>query len=168
MIHFFDTPCKESVRTDNLFGICDDQNGEKAYTEVDNSEKWIAIIKNEQQIEVTFTAIDNCIILLKEGTNDQEKSCDGMITFLDSIYLVELKNQGSKGWIPGAFKQLESTIKFIQRDPNFATFKYKKAIACNRKRKYPRFTTIDSERNKRFFKTYGFRIGIQAEIIIKT
>ena len=48
---------------------------------------------------------------------------------------------------------------------NLIDFKYKKAFACNKN--HPRFATIDNERNKRFFKEYGFRIDVQGTINIK-
>jgi len=165
--NFFITNCKEPERTDVLFGICDDENEDKAYTDIENEDKWIAIVKNEMQEPVSFTAIDNCLDVLKEGTNDQESTCDGMLTFNQYLYLVELKNQNTSGWKPRAFEQLENTIQLIKQDPNFDRFKYKKAFACNKKKKRPRFKTSDNERNRRFFAKYGFRIGIQSTIVIK-
>lgn len=164
--NFFETDCKESPKTDSLFGLCDDENGEKAYTDIENNNKWIAIVENGTQKPISFTAIDNCLEIFKEGTNDKESTCDGMLTFGQHLYLVELKNTPSGGWKLDAFKQLENTVKLIQLNPKFVEFKYKKAFACNRRRKYPRFTTIDNERNKRFFMNYGFRIGIQIKIVI--
>ncbi len=71
-VDFFNTRCKESALTNREFGICDNEDGSKAYTDVDNSPKWIAVVNNETQIEVTFTAIDNCIEILKEGTKKKK------------------------------------------------------------------------------------------------
>lgn len=158
------TNCTEKPRKDRLFGICDDQDGEKAYSHNETPENWIAIVVNNNEELVTFTAIDNCIIVFKPGTKDQESTCDGVLTWNDSIYLVELKIQAAGGWLPKSIKQLENTIKLIS--PEFLkNFKYKKAYACNRK--HPNFTTIDNEFNKRFFRDYGFRIDAQREISIK-
>ena len=67
-VNFFETDCKEDTRKEKQFGICDDQNGTKAYTNTTDSTKWIAIVKNVKEIDVSFTAIDNCIIVFKEGT----------------------------------------------------------------------------------------------------
>jgi len=165
-LDFFGTDCGEPPRNENLFGICDDQDGTKAYTETQQKDKWIATIKNDNQITVTFTAIDNCIIILKKGTQNKESSCDGMLTFKNSIFLIELKNQGTGGWLPTAKNQLKNTIKLLEQNINLNDFKYKKAYACNRR--HPSFTTIDNEYSKRFFKeTNGFRIDAQAEIVIK-
>lgn len=165
-VNFFETNCKEVSRNDKLFGICDDQNGTKAYTDHINDTNWIAKVKNDNQIDVSFTAIDNCIIVFKEGTKDKESSCDGMLTFDQSLYLVELKKQGAGGWISDAKRQLENTIKLILENHDLSNFRYKKAFACNRK--HPNFTVIDTAERKSFFeRTGGFRIDAQAEIVIK-
>ncbi len=111
--NFFETECQEDARTNAEFGICDDENGEKAYTTKEESNSWIATVKNDLQKNIVFTAIDNCIEILKEGTNDQERTCDGMLTFDNHLYLIELKNQMTGSWKSDAFNQLENTIKLI-------------------------------------------------------
>jgi hypothetical protein len=166
-INFFESSCKEPARIDSLFGICDDQIGTKAYTDITNVNKWIANVKNNKSVSITFTAIDNCIEVLREGTNDKESSCDGMLVFEDSIYLVELKEQGTGGWIKDAREQLENTIKHIEANnkQNLNMFRYKKAYACNKK--HPKFTTINNESGMRFFLETKFRFDANAEIVIK-
>lgn len=165
-VNFFETDCKEPSRKEKQFGIFDDQNGTKAYTDLTDSTKWIAKVANDKEIDITFTAIDNCIIVYKEGTKEKESSCDGMLTFAQSIYLVELKKQRTGGWISDAKGQLENTIKLISENHDLSNFRYKKAFACNRK--HPSFTVIDTSERKSFFeRTEGFRIDVQAEIVIK-
>lgn len=165
-IIFFETHCTEPSIKEKQFGICDDQNGKKAYTNIVDPTKWIAKVKNESEIEVSFTAIDNCILAYKEGTKEKESSCDGMLTFAESLYLVELKKQGTGGWIADAKSQLENTIRLIYENHELSGFRYKKAFACNKK--HPNFTVIDSAERKSFFKrTKGFIIDVQAEIVIK-
>lgn len=163
---FFETDCEESSRNDKLFGICDDQNGQRAFTDTTDYKKWIAKVINNNETDVKFTAIDNCIIVLKVGTKNKESSCDGMLTFSQSLYLVELKKQGTGGWIGDAKEQLENTIKLISKKHDLSNFKYKKAFACNKK--HPNFTVIDAAERKSFFeRTNGFRFDTQAEIVIK-
>ena len=165
-VNFFETPCREPARNNLVFGICDDQHGSKAYTADDFfREKWIAIVKNGQQLEITFTPIDNCIPIYKEGTGDEESTCDGMLTFSSSLFLVELKNWGTGGWLPKAIKQLRNTIELINANHDLSVFKYKKAYACNKK--HPNFSVFDNEMRKEFFMKTKFRIDIQAEIVIK-
>lgn len=165
MINFSEPTCREQPRTDNIFGICDDQDNTKAYSDTMDNNKWIATVRNYNNVQVLFTAIDNCTIILKPGTKDKESTCDGMLTFNNYIYLVELKKQGTGGWLPDAIGQLENTMRLMYATPFLKTFKYKKAFACNRK--HPNFTVIGSELNKRMFREYGFRIDAQADIVIQ-
>ncbi|GAB1419710.1 hypothetical protein MASR2M12_24750 [Bacteroidales bacterium] len=137
------------------FGICDDQNGTKAYTDTSDDTKWIAKVTNDNEIDISFTAIDNCIIVYKAGTKEKESSCDGMLTFSESLYLVELKVQG-KDWIPKAKRQLENTIKLITENHKLSNFKFKKAYACNRK--HPNFNVLEASEKKSFFDKTGFRL----------
>ncbi|MDY0077324.1 MAG: hypothetical protein RBR87_08620 [Bacteroidales bacterium] len=165
-MNFLETDCKKPAKTDNTFGISDDQDGNKAYTSLTDNEKWIDKVTNHVNFTISFIAIDNCIIVFKEGTKDKENTCDGMLTFHESLYLVELKKQGTGGWLPDAKSQLENTIKLLHENHDLSAFKYKKAYDCNKK--HPTFTVIDAAERKAFFeKTNRFRIDAQTEIVIK-
>lgn len=112
-----------------------------------------------------FTPIDNCIIVYKGGTKDKESTYDGMLTFTDSLYLVELKDKGHAGWKTEAINQLENTIRLMNEFHKLDTIRYKKAYACNKK--YPNFKVIDAAERKAFFhRTNGFRLDVQAEITV--
>lgn len=161
-IDFFNDSCQESQRTDSLFGICDDENGQKAYTDIKNKDKWIGIVINKDGKQITFTAIDHCIEILKPGSKDKESTCDGMLISGSYLFLVELKIQGTKGWESKAIDQLENTIKLLNLNSDLRGFRYKKAFACNKK--YPYFHETDNERNLRFFRQYGFRFHVGADI----
>lgn len=164
-INFLETPCKEPNRTDKLFGICDKQDGSKAFNDVEDQQKWIAFVKNEQAKSISFTPIDNCIQIFKDGGKDQESTCDGMLTFENSLYLVELKEK-EKSWLMEATKQLKNTIRLLRLHHDLSAFKYKKAYACNKK--HPYFKALDYSFRKDFFRrTDGFRIDAQTEIAIK-
>jgi hypothetical protein len=158
---FFNSTCQESPINEKLFGICDDENGKKAYTNTSDTSKWIATVKNDKKKELVFTAVDKCII--KDSEQEGRGRCDGMLTSSEHLYFVELKNE-AREWISDAIDQLESTIKFFLENHDVATYRHKKAFACN-KRHRP-FKVVDNERNNRFFRTYGFRIDVQAEIIV--
>jgi len=165
-VDFFDTPCKEPARIDTLFGICDDQDGVSiAYTDNSNQDKWVAIVINKNETEVAFTPIDHCITILKEGTKDEESLCDGMLTFQNSLYLVELKEKEKNAWQSEAIAQLENTIRLLQANHDLSAFKYKKAYVCNKK--HPNFSVYDNEKQKALFSKTKFRIDIQSEILIK-
>lgn len=158
---FFNVACQEPPFKHVLFGICDDQKGGKAFTDVADKSKWVATVKNDTEKALVFTAIDKCVI-----QDHQEKGrgrCDGMLTSDTLLYLVELKDM-KPPWQTGALEQLISTIEFLIQHHDISAFKHKKAFACNRKR--PHFQEIDNEFNLAFYRKYGFRIDIQAEIII--
>lgn len=165
-VNFFENACQELPRLDLSFGLCDNQDGSKAYSSTSEEDNWIAAVKNDGSKEVTFTPIDQCIIILRKGTKEREKSCDGMLTFENSLFLMELKDRVTGGWISEAKKQLENTIRQLQKHHDINEIKYKKAFACNKR--HPNFTIVDSSEKKAFFeRTKGFRIDIQAEIVIK-
>lgn len=160
-IDFFKKGCTESPISEQRFGLCDDQNGTKAYTDTINPNNWIAIVKNENRTVLNFTAIDKCVI--KDHEYPERGRCDVMLTSKDHIYFVELKKE-RYDWIQGAIEQLESTIQFFIENHDITRFKHKKAFACNKR--HTRFAVIDNELNLRFFKMYGVRIDAQAKIIV--
>lgn len=160
-INFFKRSCQEPPLNHALFGLCDDQDGRKAYTDVTDNTKWVATVKNDKRKEVVFTAIDKCVI--KDGEERGRGRCDCMLTASDLIYFIELKDEVPP-WQTSAKEQLESTIQFFIENHDINIYKHKKAFACNKKRS--KFVVIDNEENKSFFEKYKFRIDIQAEIII--
>jgi len=160
-LDFFRVSCKYPPISNTVFGLCDNEDGSKAYPDLKNRENWIAEVKNDNQLEIVFTAIDKCVI------NDHEyggvRRCDGMLTTNQHLYLVELKNQ-IPPWQSGAIEQLVSTIELLVGAHDLSFYKKKKAFACNKKRE--RFVVIDNEFNLKLFKQTGFRIDVQAEIIV--
>jgi hypothetical protein len=159
---FFKVDCQEPAIDASLFGLCDDQNGTKAYTRISNSEDWIATVKNDNRRKICFTAIDKCVI--KDHEEPGRGRCDGMLTSPGQfIYFVELKDQ-AKNWIMDAIEQLESTIQFFIENHDISIYKHKKAFACNKRHQH--FQETDNELNIRFFRTYGVRIDVQAEVIV--
>lgn len=160
-MNFFNTGCQEPPITDKTFGICDDDNGGKAYTNKTDRETWIATVKNDNQKTIIFTAIDKCII--KDSEEPGRGRCDGMLTFSDYLYFVELKSE-PKGWISDAIVQLESTIRFFRESHKTHSFRHKKAFICNKK--HPHFHEINNEINLQFYRLYGFRLDVQAAIIV--
>jgi hypothetical protein len=159
-MNFFLAKCQEPPIADALFGLCDNQEGSKAYSNITDPSKWIAVVKNSSNKTCIFTAIDKCVI------NDDEEigrgRCDGMLTTEDQIFFVELKDI-RQSWIKDAIKQLESTVQFFLANHDISVYRHKKAVACNKK---GRFQVIDNELNLRFFRTYGIRLDVQADIII--
>lgn len=162
-LNFFDTPCKEPALNHQEFGICDPENGTKAYTTTAEKGTWGATVKNENRMSVAFTAIDKCV--LHDGDYPGRGRCDGMLTTDKHLYLVELKNTKFSEDAAG-LKQIESTIQFLQEyhPDKLDSYTHKKGFVCNKRR--PQFQVIENEKMRKFRDTYGFRIDLQAKVVI--
>lgn len=163
-LNFFRVDCQYQPITLNAFGLCDNQDGSKAFPDIDAANResqWIAKVKNDDNLPIVFTAIDKCV--LQDNEHKGRGRCDGMLTTEDHLYLVELKNQDPP-WRSHAIDQLDSTIQFILDNHDINQFKKRKAFACNKKRDM--FVVIDNEFNKMFYRKTTFRIDIQAEIVV--
>lgn len=160
-LNFLVNNCREPVRKDLLFGLCDDQDGKKAYSNSDDPTKWIATVKNNNALVLAFTPIDKCVI--HDDEYPGRGRCDGMLTSSEHLYFIELKDE-AKGWITGAIEQLESTIGFFKENHDINSFRHKRAFACNKQHRH--FQETDNEFNLSFFRKHSVRIDIQAEIIV--
>ena len=96
-INFFKSTC-QSQTNQYKFGLCDDPNEDPAYidTDIDDCSKWIATVENNQEIEVIFTAIDNCIEILRSN-GEKENRCDGMLTYNNHIIFKLYNNSRRRG-----------------------------------------------------------------------
>jgi hypothetical protein len=164
-INFFDANC-QSQTNQYKFGLCDDPNKDKdpAYIDTVDCSKWIAIVENNQEIEVIFTAIDNCIeILRSDGTMDNR--CDGMLTYNNHIIFVELKERNFRNkWVGKGEEQLKNTISVFINNHDLAIYKSKKAYIANNKK--PNFQSSQITRMDKFKDETGFRLIIQNTIEI--
>lgn len=158
---FFQAGCQSGPFVQERFGLCDDQNSTPAYVNIDDQAKWVATVENPSLRDITFTAIDKCVI--QDGDEPARGRCDGMLTSSDLLYLVELKDQRSH-WQHAAIDQLESTIQFLRDAHDLSRFRHKKAYACNKRHKA--FAILDPELKRQFFQNYGFRIDLQATVVI--
>ena len=160
-LNFFKSECQSIPLVDSEFGLCDDQNGEKAYIDNSDRSKWIATVKNDALLSIVFTAVDKCVLFDHEYIG--RGRCDGMLTTSRHLYLVELKDKDPP-WQTDAIVQLESTIQFLMDNHDISAFKNRKIFASNKRR--AKFVVLDNEFNISFFKRTTFRIDIQAENIL--
>jgi hypothetical protein len=163
-INFFDTNC-QSQTNQPKFGLCDDPPPSKdpAYINIDDSGKWIAIVENNQELEVIFTAIDNCIELLRSD-GKMDNRCDGMLTYNNNIIFVELKERKytNSVWIDDGENQLRKIISVFINNHDLQIFKSKKAYIGNSKK--PQFQYSHKERMQKFRNDTGFTLIIQNTI----
>ncbi|MFO0052746.1 MAG: hypothetical protein ACLBM4_22730 [Dolichospermum sp.] len=163
-INFFDTNC-QSQTNQPKFGLCDDPppSENPAYININDSRKWIAIVENNQEINLIFTAIDKCIqILRSDGKMDNR--CDGMLTYNNNIIFVELKERKytNSVWIDDGENQLRKIISVFINNHDLQIFKSKKAYIANRKK--PQFQYSHKERMQKFRTDTGFTLSIQNTI----
>lgn len=163
-INFFDESCQTKTNQ-SKFGLCDDSSlpNTPAYIDIDVSNEetqWIAIVDNNNEIEVTFTAIDNCInINRKDGKMDSR--CDGMIIYQNHIIFVELKERNYRNsvWIEEGEQQLKNIIYLFLENNNIANYQSKKAYIANRKK--PGYQFSRKEIMQKFRNETGFILLIQ-------
>jgi hypothetical protein len=160
-LNFFKVDCQSLSINATTFGLCDNQDGTRAYSDSANPDTWIAQVMNDNKLEIVFTAVDKCVIHDHEYI--ERGRCDGMLTTENHLYLVELKDQ-EPPWQSHAINQLDSTIRFLMDSHDISHYKKRKAFASNKKR--DRFVVIDNEFNKAFYNRTTFRIDIQAEIVV--
>jgi len=158
---FFKPDCQSGPFNQAQFGLCDDQNATRAYVDTTTPEKWVATVENPSQAAVTFTAIDKCVI--QDADEPGRGRCDCMLTTDDLLYLVELKDE-KRNWMPHALEQLASTIRFLRDHHDLTRFRHKKVFACNKRHKA--FATLDNELQLQFRREYGFRIDVQATVVV--
>ncbi len=160
-IDFLHNNCVEPSTQAPEFGLCDRENGEKAYSDFENPKDWIATVKNENKQTLFFTPIDKCLIHDNEA--EGKARCDGMLHSSEHLYFIELKNK-AKNWQQEAIEQLSSTIELFKENHDINKFRHKKVFACNKQ--HPNFAIIDNEENLAFFRKYKVRLDLQAEIIV--
>ncbi len=161
---FFATLCSENARSEAEFGLCDDRSGTKAYTNIENRTQWIAVVANSQSRAIVFTALDHCLDIRSPDTGDQESLCDAMLAFDGGLFLVELKTWRTSGWIGKAEEQLRNSIALLMKQDDVSAYRCRKAYVCNRR--YPNFHYIESVRKRKFFDNTGFRLDVNATIVI--
>ena len=167
-IDFFKAECQTENISETIFGICDDEDSDiktPAYVSYDPiQDNWIATVKNQSEHCLNFTAVDNCIeILRSDGSMDNR--CDAMLTNKDNIIFVELKDQ-KECWIRHAVdEQLQTTIDHFKDNYDISQYKHKKAYACNRR--HPNFHVSYKEKMSQFFSRNRIRLSLEATIIIK-
>lgn len=162
LVDFFKAGCQTQTN-EELFGLCDDSNAtkkEKAYLDFIDKEKWIATVINNKNKEITFTAIDYCVLIWDRNI-DNPSRCDGMMNYEDTIIFIELKTRGRNTLTTD---QLEKTILPFLENVDIDNYNVKKAYVSNK----PMFAVNYTDKKDRFIKEYsGFRCYANSKIIIE-
>jgi hypothetical protein len=166
-IDFFQEKCSGQTNK-KLFGLCDDNKKPTApaYLDEKDGSKWIAVVVNEYEYDVTFLAIDNCIEIKKNDGN-MEKRCDAALFYDENFIFVELKERSAKGndWVKDAEQQLKTTITYFEQALEAEKFIKKKAYIANSE--HPKFKTSQIGRMSRFFQETGYVLRVENRIILE-
>lgn len=162
--------CKIECQTrtnERKFGIYDAEDNTPAKISYGSAHSWNAKVINETCKNVLFTAIDNCIDI-KRPNGDMDNRCDCMLTYDETLVLIELKNKRGSWQTEGLF-QIQTTLERMVDSGNgfLDTFKKRRAFVVNRKHQFPSFQESNIEQREYFWKNYRTRIQFEATIIIE-
>lgn len=115
--------------------MCDDSSTADlpAFLQLYRPDDWIAEILNPNQKEVTFKAIDNCVIV-KNNSGQLERRCDGLLLYGSDLTFLELKRRSTKGWLSDGINQLLVTIGYFAQNHPINEYKNIHAYICNGQR----------------------------------
>jgi hypothetical protein len=165
-VNFFKKECQTTTNA-KRFGLFDAEDQTPALIKFNDEESWNATVINEGAIELIFTAIDNCIEILRDN-GEMDNRCDAMLTSDNTLLLIELKNKRNSWQQEGLF-QIESTFKrmMIENPAFYNGFKKRKAIVANAKYQFPSFQAANLEQREYFWRNYKARIQFDAGIFVK-
>lgn len=155
--YFFKNNCKcSSTRTN--FGLIDNMPAKISENTID---EWIAEIKNLNQNEILFFALDNCLEIL--NNEEPESLCDGFLFYNNLLIFVELKDRTYSGWLSSGNNQLINTYKIFKLMYNKNDFMELSFVIANKQR--PFATSNHQKEIQRFFdETNGAFLEIKTKI----
>ncbi len=161
-INFFQNCCKtESNKIE--FGLCDDIVNSPAYIDEIDKSKWIGIVKNPDEKDVDFFAIDNCVVIIRADGTDESK-CEGVLKEGSNLIFVELKERGSSGWFKKGREQITVIIQIFKQNYNISDYNSVRAFVCNNLK--PNSHSGRAANIQRFYDDTGFILKDQQEITI--
>jgi hypothetical protein len=155
-INFFDPGCV-TVTSEKIFGIYDVPPATLVFV---NSDGWNVWVDNEAGIEITFTAIDQCLSISRL---DGER-CEAMITYSDVLTFIELKDRDGGRWAGKSRDQLKNTIRLFIRDVGITGYKRLYGHIANKQR--PNFKAGGGSFFQKFEDETGFILRVSDVIKI--
>jgi len=151
----------------NEFGLCDDStdgNTQPAYLDVDNREKWIAIVNNQSQFLVDFYPVDGWLTWNRADGSISGR-CDGFLSYNDkkNIIFVELKDRvkRNKDWRTHGKAQLKETLEKFFSIYDKTKFQRVEAYLCNKQQLlHQRYTAFEQN----FKNETGIILRVKREI----
>lgn len=163
-IDFFTPKCSVFNITTKKFGICDGENESPAFVDQEHEDSWVAIVNNETDDPLIFTAIDHCVDFPR-SKEEMDNRCDAILRGSNHLIFIELKDQRAD-WIQKAVNsQLQTTIDYFKENHDLTKFQKRKAYVCNRA--HPQFKFSHKELMQNFRNRNGIRLYIENRIVIK-
>ncbi len=165
-VDFFKAECQVLTK-EKRFGLFDAEDTSPVQIKLVDEKSWNAIVINDNCVELIFTAIDNCVEMLRDD-GEMDSRCDAMLIYNNTLLFIELKNKRDS-WQSLGLSQIEATIKrmIVEHQVFYNGFAKRKAIVANAKYRFPCFQEVNLEQREYFMKNYKTRIQFEAEIIIK-
>lgn len=155
-IDFFKTQCTTNT-SEKIFGIYDIP---PATIDFFNSDIWIAWVDNDNQVELTFTAIDACLNI----PHFEGERCEAMLRYADTLIFIELKDRDGGRWAGKARDQLANTIKLFKRDAGLNGYNRFYSYIANKQR--PNFKSGGNNFSQQFEDETGFILRVSDVIKI--
>jgi hypothetical protein len=164
-VNFFKADCQETTN-EPKFGLFDAEDKTPAKIKRIEESTWNATVLNDAGKEIIFTAIDNCVEILR-ANGEMDSRCDVMLRYENCLLFVELKNKRDS-WQAEGLAQIEATILRMKAENEefYFSFKKRKAIIANTKHQFPCFQDMNIEQREYFMKMHKARIQFEGEIII--
>ena len=158
-------PLYQDRSNKKYFGICDDIPHQRAYLDEIDGQKWTAVVHNDHEQEIAFTALDNCIEFNK-ANGHKESRCEGVLTHNETIIFVEIKERkgDASSWAKKADAQLRNSIAIVETRISLASFTTKKAYICNRLQRNT--NESHSVRAKKFLEDTGYILRVENRVKI--
>ncbi len=132
----FSKNCCKTTSSSLCFGLYDEPHPAKepAYIVESNGKKWSAEVKNIDEVEIEFYAIDHCVdFSFKNGK--MMKRCDGLLKKNRMLAFVELKSSKRK-WLKEGIEQLIVSIELFKQQHQSQKYELKEAYVCNNQKPY--------------------------------
>jgi len=164
-VNFFNAECQKTTNV-KKFGLFDAENNTPAIIKLTDELSWNATVLNGEARQILFTAVDNCIEILREN-GEMDSRCDVILSYDSNLLFVELKNKRDS-WQAEGLAQIEATMNRMKEENEeyYFSFKKRKAIVANTKHQFPCFRDVNLAQREYFMKRHKARIQFEAEILI--
>ncbi len=164
MVDFFINNC-QSVTSAKEFGLCKNSSRPHVYLDEQNKLTWVATVENDDETEIRFVAVDNCINLNFEN-GDTAKGCDAILIYPENILFIEL-NCGSatrNEWITSSVIQIKHTIEIFNISYNIDNYPLRTAYLLEKNK--PLFAVPQFNQKDIFANETGIQLLISSNISI--